>query len=228
MEINQILADLEKNVGGGFSAQTALDQKQSDFERLTQAWISERTAPELLPYQETLLSNILDRLREQIEVIEMNSIELETQDQDIKLKLLIIENEIERVNFLVRLYLRCRLSKIDQFSLYINKNPAEQAKLSSSELAYMTKHMRLLLDLYTASFLKELPEHLRALDEASGDNSMITEPDLNKFVFVRVVSESARPIRFKEHEIELEKDDIHTIQYKYVKSHIKRGEVVLI
>lgn len=229
MDINDILKDLERNVTDGRSSKAnQTQQKQEEYQQFVQAWISERTAPELLPYQQQLIDSILKRLREQIEIIELNSIELESSDADIKLKLLIIENEIERVNFLVRSYLRCRLSKIDKFSIYINNNLDEMEKLSHNELKYMNQHFKILLELYSHSFLDRLPEHLRSLDDTSGGISMISEPNFNKFVFIRVVSDKARPVRFGDHEIVLDKDDVHTVQYKFIKIQLEDGDVVLI
>lgn len=46
-----------------------------------------------------------------MEFIEFNSMDL-TQRADIKLKLLIVESDLERVKFLLRGYLRTRLSKV--------------------------------------------------------------------------------------------------------------------
>ncbi|GMM33868.1 DNA replication protein [Saccharomycopsis crataegensis] len=230
MEIGDILKDLERNVNDGRSSRfNLLEQKQQDFAKLNQTWISERTAPELLPYQKELVDSTLVRLRDQVEIIEINSIELETTDADIKLKLLIIENEIERINFIIRSYLRCRLAKIDKFAAYISYNSQTMIdRLSDGEIDYMTQHMKLLQELYSKCFLQDLPDHLQLLDDTSGGISMITEPNFDKFVFIKVVTGDAKPVRFNDHEIVLEKDDIHTIQYKYIMKQLQQGDVVLI
>lgn len=248
MDINDILKDLERNVVGdleegsssgrnskGFSneGKRLMKLKAEESSALQQAWISERMAPELLPYKDVLITSILNRLKSQIEIIELNSIELETNNQDIKLKLLIIENEIERINFLLRSYLRCRLSKIEEFGIYLNKKSQNgEIKLdeimSKLELKFMNGHLKILLQLYEKLFINQLPQHLQSVDDESGGISMITSPDQNKFVFVKVLKDNVKPVRLGELEIMLDKNDIHALQYKIIKKHIDRGDVILI
>jgi len=107
---DDILRDFERDARPNEANQTKL--KENDLQELTQAWISERMAPELLEYKDALIERILSRIREQVEFIELNSIELQTQEKDIKLQLMIIESELDRVNFILRSYLRTRLSKV--------------------------------------------------------------------------------------------------------------------
>ena len=44
----------------------ATEEAPSSIERLQRAWISERTSPEILPYESRLLETISTRLKEQV------------------------------------------------------------------------------------------------------------------------------------------------------------------
>lgn len=115
VEFDDILREFERDSRPNEANQIKL--KEDDLQELTQAWISERMAPELLEYKDLLIERVLSRIREQVEYIELNSIELQTQEKDIKLQLMIIESELDRVNFILRSYLRTRLSKVSIYTL---------------------------------------------------------------------------------------------------------------
>lgn len=110
LDIDDILRDFEREVRPKSAGEA--QRKQQDLQELTQSWISERMSPELLEYKGELLDRVLQRVRGQIEFIETNSIELQKQEKDIKLQLMVVETELDRVNFLLRSYLRARLSKV--------------------------------------------------------------------------------------------------------------------
>lgn len=137
IDFDDILRDFERDSRPNEASQTKL--KEDDLQELTQSWISERMAPELLEYKDALIERMLSRIREQVEFIELNSIELQTQEKDIKLQLMIIESEIDRVNFILRSYLRTRLSKVSignfsDLSVDININSRLTNIPSSSEM----------------------------------------------------------------------------------------------
>ncbi|ODQ60929.1 hypothetical protein WICANDRAFT_19735, partial [Wickerhamomyces anomalus NRRL Y-366-8] len=202
--------------------------KEDDLQELTQSWISERMAPELLEYKDALIERMLSRIREQVEFIELNSIELQTQEKDIKLQLMIIESELDRVNFILRSYLRTRLSKIDKYTIFIRNDEEMVSRLSEQETAYMEKHFEALLQLYNSLFLSSLPQHLQALDDTSGGISMIEEPNLKRPAFVKVMRDIPEGIVIGEEEIELTVGNIYLIRYSAVQKYVYSGDVVLI
>lgn len=118
------------------------------------------------------------------------------------LPLLCMEAELERVKFIIRSYIRCRLSKVDKYSIYLRQlneqflseeheegetrvSPLE-ILLSSEEIKYHQKHFSLLLNLLNESVLKYMSDDLQAINDTEGTVNMIDEPDWNKFVFIKV------------------------------------------
>ena len=57
MDIDDILADLSND---------SLPQETRDLQDLTRAWVAERAAPELLPWPESLMERMMDRIRQQV------------------------------------------------------------------------------------------------------------------------------------------------------------------
>ncbi|PFH61230.1 hypothetical protein XA68_17928 [Ophiocordyceps unilateralis] len=101
--------------------------------------------------------------------------------------LIVIQTELERYKFLVRSYLRVRIAKIDRHALYYLSKDELRARLSSTELAYATRHQALLHNHYLSSFLASFPRQLQNLNDTAGNVSMIDAPDLDTAVFIRML-----------------------------------------
>lgn len=57
MDIDDILAELDSD---------PTPQETRDLQDLTRAWVAERAAPELLPWPESLMERMTDRIRRQV------------------------------------------------------------------------------------------------------------------------------------------------------------------
>jgi len=57
MNIDDILAEVDHN---------GLPQETQDLQDLTRAWVTERSAPEILPWPTSLMERVLDRIRRQV------------------------------------------------------------------------------------------------------------------------------------------------------------------
>lgn len=210
-------------------------------QQLSTAMLNERMAPELLPYKHQLMERVIKELLNQQQYL-LDSYEYGDSNaeagvisSDFKLQLMIVETEIERLSYLVRLYIRTRLAKIDNFTIYYINETAEQAAgtrnslLSAQEKDYMHKHFKILTQLYNDSFLKKLPHFLTLLDDTSGGQSMIAAPDLDQPVFIRVQSEEPIELHLgSEGELELVKNGVYVVRYRLIKRYLEIGDVVLI
>lgn len=206
------------------------------YDLLIQAMINERMSPEILPYHADLLREVLSQLSTQQQHLldsheygDMNA-ESGVISDDFKLQLMIIETDIERLNYLVRLYLRTRLSKLDKFTIhYINETDGDKSLLSAEEQLYIHQHFKIVTQLYNNSFLKRLPHSLTLLDDTSGGQSMVVKPDLNQPVFIKACV--TKPIVISlgdDDELELERDGIYVVKYLLIRKYLEIGDVVLI
>ncbi|KAL7276730.1 GINS complex subunit [Rhizina undulata] len=219
MDFDDILQDFDNSL---------VPPSTRDINDLTRSWIAERTAPEILPFQNSLLERLMERIRQQIELVETQTGNL---DPKANFRLILIQTELERVKFLVRSYLRARIHKIDTQALYILATPSARNHLSPTELSYLKSHLALLNSHFLASFLRNFPEQLRRLDDTAGGISMIEEPDMDGAVFCKVVKDvENRLVRIPgtDAEFELRKGDIYVVRYSAVRAFVLNGEVELI
>ncbi|CAL9732605.1 DNA replication complex GINS protein Sld5p [Monosporozyma unispora] len=227
MDILNSSLDGTKTVANGRS--TSLKPKiispVEDFNKLVTLWKNERCSPELLPYPHQLMRRMLIRIEEQmehLEILSMNFFEESTNggssangkrnsnapaNNNKMLPLLCMEAELERVKFVIRSYIRCRLSKVDKYSIYLrqineqflteeleeddmdneNRISPLETLMSSEEIQYHQRHFSLLLNLLNESVLKYMSDDLQAINDTEGSVNMVDEPDWNKFVFVKVI-----------------------------------------
>lgn len=82
----------------------------SDLARLQTLWQAELASPELLPYPGELLERVMNRVREQLDLLEQLGAEL--QDAKTGFRSVVIQTELERVKWLVRVYVRTRIRKV--------------------------------------------------------------------------------------------------------------------
>ncbi|TKA32261.1 hypothetical protein B0A49_13800, partial [Cryomyces minteri] len=89
--------------------------RTQDLHALTRAWVTERVAPELLPYPGALMARTLARVRAQIEAVEEQAARgaegPRGRGASKAFRLVVVQTELERVKFLVRGFLRARIAK---------------------------------------------------------------------------------------------------------------------
>ncbi|KAI5858500.1 hypothetical protein BZA05DRAFT_345671 [Tricharina praecox] len=220
MDIDDILQE--------FDAGGAARDASKDIQNLTTAWVAERTAPEIMPFQAALVERLTERIRQQIELVETETGNL---DPTSNFRLILIQTELERVKYLVRAYLRIRMHKIDKYSFHILSNASVRSRLAPSEISYLKSHLALLNNHYLSSFLRNFPEQLRRLDDTAGGISMVEEPDMDSAVFCRVVrnvQDAVVRIPGTDTEFELAKDDVYVVRYSAVREFVVSGDVELI
>lgn len=218
MDIDDILAEVS---GESPPSETR------DLQELTRTWVTERSAPELLPWPSALMERVLGRIHQQIELVEE---QVGNLDPKTNFRLIIIQTELERFKFLVRSFLRTRLAKIDKYTLYILNDPAQSARLSPPELQYANSHQALLEGHYRSSFLSHFPISLQRLDDTAGGISMIEQPDNDKAVFVRVLRDVEEPITVEGTDIDFEmrRGDVYVVRWSAVRDSIMNGDAELI
>ncbi|KAH3901104.1 related to DNA replication complex GINS protein SLD5 [Saccharomycodes ludwigii] len=240
---------------------------EKDYQELITTWRNERMAPEILHYPDNLIKRILYYVEQQIEYIEYLSLgfdndststdnnanrNVNTMYKDKKLSLLCMEAELERVKFVIRSYIRCRLSKIDRFAIYLhqlinlddigNDELSKSGLVSRTEYMYLVKHSELLLNHLHNTVLKHMHENLQAIDDNNGSIDMVTKPQLDNFVFIFVRGRNQNTndnnnkkdkketyvVHIDDEEIDLVTGGIYIIRYNVIKKYLEEGLVVLL
>ncbi|EED22068.1 GINS DNA replication complex subunit Sld5, putative [Talaromyces stipitatus ATCC 10500] len=124
MDIDDILASVDRD------NYTSPESVTSDHQHLTRLWVAERAVSELLPWPAQLMDRMMERVRKQVENIEdltASSYENSNNHVDnignnknntLNLKLSILQTDLSRTQYLIRSYLRQRLSKITKFAMH--------------------------------------------------------------------------------------------------------------
>lgn len=145
----------------------------NDIQILLNAWINEKTSPELLQFQDVVL--VLLELCE-TQVLKIQNMATERS---------ILELEIARIQYLIKSYLRVRLQKIEKYAFYYENN--ESFKLSAQEQEYLKEYSRILKEYLLESGLETFPNALHGFDDYVGDLNMISSPNLNSSVVCKVL-----------------------------------------
>lgn len=210
------------------------------YQELSRTMISERLAPEILPFKAELLKNTLSGIENKRQfLIYSNEYDIINDESDFsksshKLELILIQTEIERLSFLIRIYLRTRISKIDSHLIYYLKKVLEPDKqndkllFSDNEIIYMKKHFQILTNLYNDTFLKKIPSTLTLLDDTSAGQSMIQKPFLDQHVFIKSTSKIPITIILDSDKLQLENDGNYILRYKLVKEYLETNDLMLI
>ncbi|CAD6578078.1 MAG: GINS complex subunit [Alectoria sarmentosa] len=222
MDIDDILAEVDGH---------AVPRETRDLQEFTRAWVTERSAPEILPWPDALMERILERIRRQ-SAYKIELVEEQTGNTDPKanFRLIIFQTELERFKFLVRSFLRARIAKIDAHALHHLTDPSTKARLSPSELKYATTHTTLLHAHYRSSFLSQFPASLQRMDDTAGGISMVEGPDVDRAVFVRALKDVEEPIYVEGTDMafEMRRGDVVVVRWSAVREVVIAGDAELI
>nr|XP_002757034.2 DNA replication complex GINS protein SLD5 isoform X1 [Callithrix jacchus] len=197
------------------------------IERLEQAWMNEKFAPELLESK----PEIVECVMEQLEHMEENVRRAKRED----LKVSIHQMEMERIRYVLSSYLRCRLMKIEKFFPHVlekekTRRDGEPSSLSPEELAFTREFMANTETYLKNVALKHMPPNLQKVDLFRA----VPKPDLDSYVFLRVRERQENILvepdtdEQGDYVIDLEKGSQHLIRYKTIAPLVASGAVQLI
>jgi len=161
----------------------------SDYERLKYLWIQELNCTELLPHDESNSSLLLDILSDQEETIDQlneqgcGSVGGGVDPSLASLAAGICKMDSDRLAFVLSDLMRTRLFKIEKYALH---NREILDRMSKEEITYLQKYGTL----YERHMQRSVTDHLpkeawKKMDEPE----MIERPNLDEYVFCRVVAD---------------------------------------
>ncbi|KIY44681.1 GINS complex, Sld5 component [Fistulina hepatica ATCC 64428] len=190
--------------------------------------MNERHAPDILPAQEFLLSNLLDHIRRQSETVQILR-GAPSMSEDEHLRITLAQMEIERVKFIVRSYVRTRLFKIEKYARHIMLNEDVQRRITAAERDHASRHAQLSERHFYNSVLQSLPPSQAHLDdEPVFTPSMVTQSDLTRPVFVRARKDCEPIVLPDGTTLQMPKNHISLTPYNVVSHLVERGDVELV
>lgn len=162
-----------------------------DYEQLRSLWISELVCPELFPNNDEIVSvhaDLLPEIEESIDELIQQSRQQRQSSRDgqasgelASLMAQISKMDLDRTRFMLVDLARTRMAKIENHALH---NRTLVDRMTEQEVLYLKQYGELLEKHYRRTVLSHLPkQQWRKLD----DEDMIDSPDLEAFVFCRVL-----------------------------------------
>lgn len=200
-----------------------------DIERLKLALFNEKLAPALLPHNDDLVIRIKELTNEQSNMIA----ELEaTAEPTSMLQRSLYEMELERVNYMLRSYMRTRLIKISRFSIYLDTSDETQAVLSKNELDFLKRYLQMYRQHVdreiwdTAEGSSRLDERLRDINLTG---PLVVQPELDSHVYCKALVD-CEPFRIEETDetIEMLQNEIRLLPFRLVERFVHEDKVMLV
>ncbi|KAL7414976.1 hypothetical protein BDY24DRAFT_338614 [Mrakia frigida] len=203
-------------------------EEDTRVRRLMRAWVAERAAPSVLRWEGDIVDDLMHKVEQQTDMVTLLLSEASTSEEE-HFKLMLVQTEIERVKFLIRAYLRTRLSKIERFAQHISSTPAMHYLLSPLELSHAKRYNALLIAHYKSSVLNSLPPSLHSLTELHNDGTdMVSKPNSKTPVFI-YCKKDIGPARLPSgQDADFAKGTTHLVRWGMVEGWVREGRAELI
>ncbi|KAN0065712.1 GINS complex subunit [Thecaphora frezii] len=225
-----------------FGSTSSLPVHASALSELTLHWLSQRTAAELLPFPHICVSTLLSQMDQQQSILDSLSSLPPSDDtqqmEDEHLRLQCVLLDLERARWLLRSYLRTRLSLVEKHAAWLVKERQSgnaAARLSEVEWEFCKRYQRLREEHLHNTVLGFLPEAMRGLDDQASNSSgvpgkgdMVERPELDSPVFVRCLDECGSIFLPDGETANLAKDSVHFLRYRSVRHLVAQQRVQLI
>jgi GINS complex subunit 4 len=202
-----------------------------DYVSIRRAWINEKRSPELLPYEFQAVENIIRIHKPQWALIHARQAQwAASRDSHIR-DLLIME--ADRVEYMLKSYLRIRLWKIEKFARHYLSDNRREILMSPAEIRFATNILGITENAYKSLFLRYLPQgddyfqSLTATNDPGGD--MTRRPKFDRVVFAHV-NEPIGTISTgnRDETATLEKDHNYIVRYDLIRDYISDNRINLI
>lgn len=163
--------------GSGDAAAATLEDTQHVenelYGRLQQHWMQERNCPELLAYEEGMVNEVKEQIRERQDYIDQKESSNDSVDV---LMATMAQLDLDRIKFVLSDWLSTRLAKIEAHPLHMRESVDQ---MSDAEIAYLKQYGALLENHLRQTVLDHIPEAWQNLDEPH----MIDKPDYEAYHF---------------------------------------------
>ncbi|XP_069140263.1 DNA replication complex GINS protein SLD5-like [Argopecten irradians] len=195
--------------------------------KLEEAWRNEKFSPDLLEAKMDLVECMLEQLVEMEENIKR------AKRTDVRVS--IHRMEIDRIRYIISSYLRCRLQKVERYTVHIleqerQRKEEDSCRMSPEEFVFAKDYAETMDSHFRSLALRHMPPNLQTLDT----KQTAVRPNMDKYVFLQV-NEDTEGVLVEEETLEtgeeivdLQKGDQHIMQYKPIAPLVASGAVTLI
>jgi GINS complex subunit 4 len=192
-------------------------------EKLMRAWVNERCAPVLLPYASDVVAIVQGRMQR----LEQHLSE-KTDDEQFQKWATYHALELDRIRFLLKSYLRCRLVKIQMHTFFICDNPDMMLRLSPPEAEFASSLREAYAGTMETGVLAALARpDLRDMESGEMRQALSEGPDVKRHVVVE--SDDAHDLGIiLEQNRTLEAGVMTAVSFEHVMGLLETGQVRLV
>ncbi|KAL0233292.1 hypothetical protein GEMRC1_012037 [Eukaryota sp. GEM-RC1] len=208
----------------------------SSLADLQRAWMNEKHAPELLPYQHNLMDVYKQLIEQQEEHLAIE--ETHTLSDLAKLALSLYVFEVDRIRFLLNDYHAIRISKIEKHWLLLSKqssltqNNQQWLNMNYIEQTFLLGYYELMMSHFKNNFLQYIDDETMQdldLNDETLTVSYVKDIDLNQFVFVKPREDIGEWLVSGDGNTQdLQSGMLYLLNYFYIRSLVLEGRVDLI
>ncbi|EAA01611.5 AGAP001166-PA [Anopheles gambiae str. PEST] len=193
---------------------------QEVLEALQRAWINEKFAPDLLPYEDALVEMVM------IQLVHMEE-NLATANKN-DLLYIVHRMEVERIRFIVASYLRCRLQKLETYAPHIieveSGRPRNSKRLSAAEHKFAVDFHESVENHFNELVTRHMPQN-----HQDDERARRVIPNLDTHVFARARQDVGEySLAGGELSVNIRAGAVHLFRYCDIEPLIIEGQLELI
>ncbi|KAI9298145.1 hypothetical protein K502DRAFT_322884 [Neoconidiobolus thromboides FSU 785] len=199
--------------------------QSTSIESLQKLLINERNCPELLKFNFLLLEEVNELLELQLANLEIIQLNSKNKPED-EIKVLLLQSDIDKIQYCLRNYFRTRIDKIERYSIYFYLNlNIFQELFAEFELDYLRDYYSLYTNYLKSNQPETLPEEIRLLDI---NENQILKPNLNEPVFIKCLTKISDYTLENSEVIEMNPGNIFFLSYSSIRDLLEKELVELI
>ncbi|CAI5725608.1 unnamed protein product [Peronospora farinosa] len=201
------------------------DNLNEDITRMRVIWVNELNAPEILQYNEEMVSEMLEQIQNQQEYVDsVNEDRKQLVDEKSFVNKL-YQMEIDRLRYMVSSYLRTRLHKIEKFAIHILGDAMLVQRLSMKERNFAQQFVTLYESHMNDLVLSKFDAEHRSLTT----EDMVLKPNLDGFVFCQGLDAGGVQCDDKgANFVQVTSADRYVLRYRSIQEHVESGAIELI
>ncbi|CAI5734601.1 unnamed protein product [Peronospora destructor] len=201
------------------------DNFNDDITRMRVIWVNELNAPEILQFNDEMVSEMLEQIRNQQEYVDAVSEDREQVVDEKSFVNKLYQMEIDRLRYMVSSYLRTRLRKIEKFAIHILGDATLIQRLSMKERSFAQQYVTLYESHINDLAMSKFDAEHRSLTS----EDMVLKPNLDGFVFCQGLDAGGVQCDDKgANFVQVTSADRYVLRYRSIQEHVKSGAIELI
>jgi hypothetical protein len=192
---------------------------------LMNLWRTETNCPEILQFDNDLVSEVKGQLLAQQAAIDDI---MADADPNAHFTVTIYQMDMERVTYSLSRYLRTRILKIEEKMDFILTNINCRELLSHDERDFLSRLSQLNSTCCNDTVSMRLNEDVRKYYESNDDRVKGSAPDLEEFVFCRAIRPVSVPVSVDEGLKNIGAGDINILRYSAIQNTVRNGQMQLL